>query len=208
MKKVININLGGKSFTVNEDAYTKLDKYLRSIERHFAKSSGYEDILYDIENRIAELFEEDEKNGTIITNEKVEKIVSIMGKPEHFDDEFVDDEPETFSNPYIKTGKRLFRDPDDIVIGGVAAGLSSYFGIKDPIFLRIFFVILGFSGIGVLPYLILWIAVPSAKSSSDRLAMKGEDINIDSIAKKVEESILDLKDKLEDLGNDLKSKIL
>ncbi|NNE27883.1 MAG: PspC domain-containing protein, partial [Saprospiraceae bacterium] len=172
MKKVININLGGRAFIINEDAYSKLDKYLKAIERHFSGSDGMDDILYDIENRIAELFEEDEKNGTIITIEKIEKVKSVMGRPEDFGGEEYDEE-EAQSKSYKKytyrTGKRLFRDPDDQVIAGVASGLSAYFGINDPIILRIVFVILGLSGVGVLPYIILWIAVPAAKTSSDRL---------------------------------------
>ncbi|MBT8228847.1 MAG: PspC domain-containing protein, partial [Bacteroidia bacterium] len=84
----------------------------------------------------------------------------------------------------------------------------AYFGIHDPIILRILFVILAISGIGVLPYIILWIAVPEAKTSSDRLAMRGEDININSIANKVEEGLNEIKDKIVDLSKDLKMKVL
>lgn len=208
MKKVINVNLGGRAFIINEDAYDALERYLKAIERHFSGSSGCEDILYDIENRIAELFEADQKNGTIITNEKIEKVKTIMGEPKDFGDADYEEESYSGSTTTINTGKRLFRDPDDKVIAGVASGLSAYFGIKDPVFLRIIFVILAFSGIGILPYLIFWIAVPEAKTSSDRLAMRGEDININSIANKVEESLHDLKNKIEDLGKGLKTKIL
>jgi len=208
MKKVINVNLGGRAFIINEDAFDALENYLSSIERHFSRSSGFEDILYDIENRIAELFEADEKNGAIITNEKIEKVKTIMGDPKDFGDEDFEDEGLESKIFTHKTGKRLFRDPDDKVIAGVASGLSTYFGLNDPIFLRIFFVILAFSGIGILPYIIFWIAVPEAKNSSDKLAMKGEDININSIAHTVEESLKDLKSKIEDIGKGLKTKIL
>ncbi len=209
MKKVININLAGRAFTINEDAFGDLEKYLKTISRYFSKSDGVEDILYDIENRIAELFEEDEKNGTIITIEKIDRVKSVMGDPQEFDeDSDLDEGPPSMSEFSYRTGKRLFRDSEDKVIAGVASGLSTYFGINDPIFLRITFVLLAFSGIGVLPYIIFWIAVPYAKTSSDRLSMKGEDININSIAKKVEESLTVIKDKIEDLGKDLKTKIL
>jgi len=211
MKKVVNINLGGRAFTINEDAYSNLERYLKAIERHFSGSDGMEDILYDIENRMAELFVEDEKNGSIITIEKIEKVKSIMGRPEDFGGEEYDEtetRSKTYTNFNYRTGKRLFRDPDDQVIAGVASGLSAYLGINDPIFLRILFVILGFSGVGVLPYIILWIAVPAARTSSDRLSMKGEDINIDSIAKTVEDTLIDIKDKIEDFSKDLKTKVL
>ncbi|MBT8230382.1 MAG: PspC family transcriptional regulator, partial [Bacteroidia bacterium] len=110
MKKVININLGGRAFIINEDAYGALDKYLKSIEKHFAKSDGMEDILYDIENRIAELFEEDEKNGSIITLEKLDKVKAVMGQVEDFQDEleFEEEKISTIESEY-RTGKRLFR---------------------------------------------------------------------------------------------------
>jgi len=208
MKKVINVNLGGRAFIINEDAFDALEKYLKSIERHFSRSSGFEDILYDIENRIAELFEADEKNGSIITNDKIDKVKAIMGDPKDFGDENYDDDNQESKVYTGKTGKRLFRDGDDKVIAGVASGLSSYFGIHDPVFLRVLFFILAISGIGILPYIIFWIAVPEAKTSSDRLAMKGEDININSIANTVEESLKDLKNKIEDIGKGLKTKIL
>jgi phage shock protein PspC (stress-responsive transcriptional regulator) len=208
MKKVINVNLGGRAFIINEDAFDALDKYLKSIERHFSRSGGFEDILYDIENRIAELFQADEKNGTIITIEKIEKVKAIMGDPKDFGDEEFEEEKTESKIFTHKTGKRLFRDPDDKVIAGVASGLSAYLGFRDPIFLRILFVIFAFSGIGIIPYLVFWIAVPEAKTSSDRLAMRGEDININSIANTVEESLNELKNKIEDIGKGLKTKIL
>lgn len=208
MKKVLNINLGGQAFVINEDAYYDLERYLKSIERHFAGSEGAKDITEDIEIRIAELFQEDENNGVIITKEKIEKIKLIMGTPKDFGGEDDYNDQEAPSLHQYRTGKRLFRDPDDKVIAGVASGLSAYFGINDPIWMRIFFVLLFFTGVGILPYVILWIAVPYAASSSDRLSMRGEDINIDSIAKKVEEGLTVIKDKIEDLGKDLKTKIL
>jgi len=207
MKKVIHINLGGRPFVIDIDAYEDLDRYLRAIEKHFKKSDGFEDIMYDIENRISELLEEDSKKNTIITTDKVQMVISTMGSPEDFG---ADDYAEENINatPKFKTGKRLFRDPEDKVVAGVASGLSAYFGITDPIIIRILFVLFTISGgLGVLSYLVLWIAVPKARSSSDFLSMKGEEINIDNIAKTVENSLKDLKDKLDDLSRGIKTRM-
>ena len=208
MKKVIHINLGGRPFVIDVDAYEDLDRYLRSIEKHFRHSEGFEDIMYDIENRIAELLEEGSNKNTVITSVKVQMVQNTMGSPEDFGgDDYEDDTPKS-SIPKFKTGKRLFRDPEDRVVAGVASGLSAYFGISDPIIIRILFVLFTISGgLGMLTYMVLWIAVPKARSSSDFLAMKGEDINIDNIAKTVENSLKDLKNKLDDLSRGIKTRM-
>ena len=105
--------------------------------------------------------------------------------------------------------RRLFRDPEHKVLGGVIGGLSAYYGFKSPILLRILFIALLFAfGSGPLIYIILWIVIPEAKTSSDFLAMRGEDINIDNIARTVEDGFNDLKDKFEEFGNDLKTRVL
>jgi len=206
MKKVVNINLGGKPFTIDHDAYDELDSYLHSIKKRFSNSSGMEDILYDIESRLAELFEENEHGSTIITMKKVQTVKSIMGTPNDFDS----DENITYADneSYSSTQKRLFRDPDDKVIAGVASGLSAYLGIKSSNLVRAMFLLAFFmGGIGFLPYLALWVFVPEARTASDRLAMYGEKINIDTIANSVEESLTDIKDTLEDIHNKVKSKM-
>ena len=217
MKKVINVNLAGKAFTIDEDAYTALNKYLNNLEKHFSRSQGAEDIIYDIEARIAELFEEDRTGGHIVSLHKVNNMKTTMGMPE----DFASDEKQTYSSRANKKTKsktntgtsghsrRLFRDPEHKVFGGVAGGLSAYFGFKSPTLLRIALILLFFAfGFGPLVYLILWIAVPEAKTSSDFLAMRGEDINIDNIARTVEDGFNDLKDKFEEFGNDLKTRML
>ncbi len=204
----MHINLGGRALVIDTDAYDELDKYLRSIEKHFKNSQGLEDIMYDIENRIAELFEEETHRNTVITMAKVEMIKNTMGHPREFGGEEYTESETKSSIPKLKTGKRLFRHPEDKVIAGVASGLSSYFGISDPIIIRILFVIFTVSGgLGLITYIILWIAVPKAKTTSDFLAMKGEDINIDSIANSVENGLKDLKNKLDDLSRGIKTRM-
>jgi phage shock protein PspC (stress-responsive transcriptional regulator) len=211
MKKVIHINLGGRPFVIDIDAYEDLDMYLKSIESHFKRSEGFEDIMYDIENRIAELLEAESAKNTVITLEKVEMVKNTMGRPEEFGAEAGDSNEFTRKRPSgrkFKTGKRLFRDPQDKVVAGVASGMSAYFGISDPIIIRLLFVIFTLSGgLGFLSYIVLWIAVPEAKTTSDFLAMRGEEINIDNIARSVENGLKDLKDKLDDLSRGIKTKM-
>lgn len=202
MKKVVNINLGGNKFTIDEDAYAALDKYLSTINKHFSSSSGFEDIMYDIEARISELFDESKDGTEIITMEKVEKIQRIMGKPSDFGAE------EAIADNSGPINKRFFRNPDNKMIAGVASGLAAYMGFDKPILLRAAFLILSMSGLGILPYFILWIFIPEARTASDRLAMHGEEINIETIASVVEDGFTDIKDTIGDLGKNLKSKII
>lgn len=204
MKKVVDINLGGQKFTIDEDAYQDLENYLNSINKHFATSSGFEDIIYDIENRIAELLVEDSKgSNNIITLSKVHEIKKTMGTPNDFGAEESASQSDSHS-----LNKRLFRDKEDSYIAGVASGLSAYYGFNSPTLFRALFAVMAFTGIGVLPYIILWIVIPEAKTASDRLSMYGEDINIDSIANAVEESLLDIKDTLGDIHKNFKKKMM
>jgi len=216
MNKIFNINLGGYPFTIDDDAYRSLDKYLNTIKRHFSKSEGCDDIIADIEIRIAELFNEHLKGQPIVGMREVEKVISVMGTPEEFgadEDEAPShakgsrhQEQHTSGSKGYSTGKRLFRDPDEKVIGGVCAGLSSYFGIEEPVWLRILFALMLFTGVGVMIYVILWIAIPEARSAGDKLSMKGEKIDVHNIARKVEEEINNLADTITEMTKDFKSK--
>jgi phage shock protein PspC (stress-responsive transcriptional regulator) len=210
MNKVININLGGLPFVIDDDAYSYLASYLQSIKKHFSFSESREEIMYDIEVRIAELFQEKLKYKQIISMSELDSIIKIMGKPEDFGGEPIDEnfsfnnESKSYDYKYVKTGKKLFRDPDNKIISGVCSGISTYLGIEDPVWVRAFFGLLLFAGgSGVLIYLFLTIAVPKARSSSDKLAMKGEPINIDNIAKKVQEEIDNLTQSINDFGEDI-----
>lgn len=202
MKKVEHINLGGVKFTIDIDAYDKLEAYMKAIERRFTGFDGKKDIVEDIEMRLAELFVEDTQGGDIITNEKLARIQKIMGMPKEFGDEYYAAEP---VNDY--SGKRLFRDPDDKVIAGVASGLTAYFGMKNPIIFRFIFAMLLFSGLGIISYLLFWVFVPKAKTTADKLSMHGEPINIETIGKSVEESLSDIKETIEDIHQNLKKKM-
>lgn len=173
MKQVININFHGRVVPIEVSAYEKLKAYTDSLGRHFRKEEGGEEIINDIEGRIAELFQERLKEGaTCITDEHVEAVIQSMGRPEEFDEgaqsETTEEEKtqtgdQTKSTPF-QQAKRLYRDENDKVVGGVCSGIANYFGI-DVVIVRVIFVLLFFTGIGVLPYIILWIAVPSSATT-------------------------------------------
>jgi phage shock protein PspC (stress-responsive transcriptional regulator) len=213
MKKTVNINLGGYALTIDEDAYIYLKRYLNTIERHFSKSEGCSDIMTDIEIRITELFHENLMGRQIISMPDLKEVIKIMGKPEDFGAEpLIEDSPRyTKRNanrePLITTGKKLYRDKEHGMLAGVISGLCAYFGIKNPLILRILWLLFAMSGgAGVVVYLVLWAVVPEATSASDKLAMKGEPINVENIAKTIEEEIEDLSQKINDLSNGLSRK--
>ncbi len=203
MNKILTINLGGYPYTIDDDAYEFLNRYLDSIRRHFRNNASYSEIIGDIETRLAEIFSEKLGTRTIISMKDVQETIAIMGRPEEFAGDTDDttggaaagaggtaaanDAYERFRREY-RTGKRLFRDTDDKVFGGVCSGVAAYFGIEDPLWVRIGFAVAFFSfGVGFLLYFLLWIIVPDALTSADRLAMRGEPANIENIARVVEE---------------------
>ena len=216
MNKILNINLGGMPFTIDIDAYTHLETYLDTIRRHFSDSESCDEIIHDIEVRMGELFQESMKGSSIISNKELDEVIKIMGTPEDFGAEPIEDdyEPtqssrESYTNRDTSSSsrKRLFRDGDDKVLGGLCSGIAAYLGIDDPLWVRISFVALFFAGgIGPIFYILLWMIVPVARTSSDKLAMRGENINISNIAKTVEEEITELSKRITEIGKDLSSK--
>jgi phage shock protein PspC (stress-responsive transcriptional regulator) len=203
MNKTLNINLGGYPFIINDDAYDLLSRYLGSIHRHFKSSSSYADITGDIENRLAEIFQQNMGNRSIVELKDVQSAIEVMGNPEDFGAEPIDNQPNSGfgTQSEYRTGKRLFREPEDKVFGGICSGIAAYFGIQDPLWVRILFVLLVFVfGMSAIFYFILWIAIPEALSSADRLAMRGEPINVSNIAKVVEEEFNNLSDAYNGAG--------
>jgi len=174
MKKVININFQGRVIPIEESAYEELKNYTDSLRRYFAREEGRDEIINDIENRIAELFTERLKKNTegCITDNDLNEIIASIGRPEDFDGE-----GEESATTGIKTGATagssqssgtaeprgsLYRSDNDKVLGGVCSGLASYLRI-DPTIVRILFALITFGGFGsgVLLYIILWIVLPS-----------------------------------------------
>ena len=192
MKKTFNINLGGIVFHIDEDAYELLDKYLSNLRIHFSKEEGAEEIVHDMELRISELFSERlNERKQVVTLTDVEEIIAQMGKPEEFSEDTTQD-----TNEYIKEEKgpkRLFRDPDNKVIGGVCSGIAAYLG-WDVTAVRIIFIALALpfilngslilNGV-VIAYIIAWIIIPEANTAAEKLSMKGMKVNVENIGKTV-----------------------
>ena len=204
MKKALKINLGGQIFHIDEDAYDRLKRYLDTISRHFSNIEEGKEVLSDIEFRIAEIFSDKAGNESkIITIEDVNKMIDIMGRPEEIIDE-EDNGKNTSYTSYTTSSRsrRLYRDPDRAVFGGVIAGLAAYFNI-DLVALRILIVILTLVGVGspFFLYLILWIAVPKANTAAEKLEMKGETINVSNLEKKVREEYEDVKTNFKKVRN-------
>jgi len=196
MKKTFTINISGSVFHIDDDAFEKLQRYLHMLNRHFGVAIEGQEILQDIEARIAELFIEKTNNKTdVITDAMVEEVIARMGKPEDFM-EPGEEEPkekaqatESAQETDQKMRRRLYRDGDSRVLGGVCSGLGAYFNI-DPVILRVIFVLVMFmGGASVLVYLILWIAVPKAKTTAQRLEMRGKEATVSNIEKSIREEV-------------------
>lgn len=194
MKKTFTINISGTVFHIEEDAYEVLQNYLVNLKNHFGNDEEGKEILSDIEARIAEIFTEkvsDEK--TVVTIDWVTQVMETMGTPEDFAEE--EGEAEEVYVSESKRKRRLYRDPDHRVLGGVCGGLGAYFSM-DPVILRIIFVVLFFatSGAALLAYLILWIAVPKAKTTAQRLEMRGQEATVKNIEKSIREEVDEVKE--------------
>lgn len=221
MNKTVNINLAGIFFHIDEDAYLKLQHYLNAIKQSFADSEGQDEIISDIEARIAELFNEHLKtNKQVIRITEVDRIIAIMGQPEDYivDNTIFDDEqPENTKNTsyefkheedtythqktYKYETKKLFRDTEKAFAGGVSAGLGHYLGI-DAIWIRLAWLFLfSVGGSGVLIYIILWVLVPEAKTTAEKIMMTGDPVNISNIEKKIKDSLDNVSNSVKEAAN-------
>ena len=183
MKITVSINLGGYAFYIDEDAYSELKRYMKNLELHFAGEESSSEILSDIETRMAKLFRVRITGyKQVISMSDVDDVIAILGTPEDIADQEGPGTHEKFSSPGYH---RMYRDPDHRIFGGVCSGMSAYWSI-DPIILRVVFVALILAGgIGGLVYLILWIVIPEAKTTAQKIEMKGEPVNIRNIKEAV-----------------------
>ena len=208
MKKNITINLYGALYAIDDDAYALLEKYLNETKRYFMNRDGGDEIADDIEHRVAELLSEMKADGKeIITLTDIENIIRRIGNPEEMDSEAngtTDAKAEGFEqktddtsdvppqSPYSTSSnnnfkklrqRKLYRNPDDQLLGGVISGICNYFGGKDPLPWRLIFVILTLASFQVLSliYIILWVLIPLARTPEDRLRMKGQEVNMQNI---------------------------
>ncbi|OEK05997.1 hypothetical protein A8C32_19395 [Flavivirga aquatica] len=206
MNKTVNINLAGIFFHIDEDAYLKLQHYLEAIKRSFTNSQGQSEIIEDIEARISELFNERvQNNKQVIRIKEVDEVISIMGQPEDYlvDDEIFEDEPQSSYKKKSTTSKKLFRDTDNSYISGVSSGLAHYFGI-DAIWVRLAWILLIFgAGTGFLLYILLWILVPEAKTTAEKIMMTGEPVNISNIEKKIKDGFENVTDVAKNVGESI-----
>lgn len=196
MKKTLTVNLNGTVFSIDEDAYQLLDRYLDNLRSHFKKEEGSDEIMNDFESRISELLSEKIRLGyNVITIQQVEEVIQRMGNPEEIFEEETTEQTENgkkttkesetvFINSAPK--RKLYRNPDDKILGGVASGIAAYCN-WDPTLVRIILIALLFLiGPVLIPiYLILWMIVPLARTASEKLEMRGESITLENIGKTV-----------------------
>ncbi|MEN8125495.1 MAG: PspC domain-containing protein [Bacteroidota bacterium] len=208
MNKTININLGGSFFHIDEVAYKKLQRYLDAVRRSLSDDpKGRDEILSDIELRIGELLSEKIKDVRQVINENdINEVIEIMGKPEDY---MVDEE--VFSDNYTeyqhRRSKKLYRDGDDKFLGGVSSGMAHYFNV-DVIWVRIAWLVAAFGfGFGFLVYIILWILLPEANTTTEKLEMMGEQVNISNIEKKIKEELEEASERIKSGINDVSEKV-
>jgi DNA-binding PadR family transcriptional regulator/phage shock protein PspC (stress-responsive transcriptional regulator) len=191
MKKALQITIAGTLFTIEEDAYQALDHYLQSIKKYFSTYPDNTEILQDIEARIAERLNEHIKNThSIVTSEGVQAVIAAMGTVEDFakasgvSSESAEQKKEEPSAG--QSYKKLYRNPDDVVIAGVASGFASFFGI-DPLAVRILFIVLTVitSGAFAMIYIILALIMPEADTPAEKMQMKGGPMTLDSFRETV-----------------------
>ena len=208
MNTTVTIHLAHTLFHIDSDAFALLKNYLNKLEKSFAQTEGKQEILEDIEVRIAELFSQYTiREGYVISEKNVNDVIEILGSPEDISEEETQEES---TKSYAQ--KKLYRDTDERIIGGVASGLGHYFGI-DRVWIRLILIILVLSSIGgvVFVYILLWALIPEAKTTSEKLRMRGEPVNISNIEKKIKEGLDDVTQKVKSVdyskvGDDLKKK--
>jgi phage shock protein PspC (stress-responsive transcriptional regulator) len=205
MKKTFTINISGSIFHIDDDAYEKLQKYLHLLNRHFGAAIEGQEILQDIEARISELLIEKTGNKVeVITDGMVDDVIARMGKPEDFSDQSENETSDVSASDAPAQGsvqkirRRLYRDGDSRVLGGVCSGMAAYFNIDVVIMRLIFFLLFFLIGpFNLLLYFILWIAVPKAKTTAQRLEMKGKEANIENIEKTIREDVKEVGDNID-----------
>lgn len=208
MNKLLFVNIGGVVFQIDETAYRKLDTYLNSIRRKYANTEEGDDIIQDIEHRIAELFTSAVGERGAIMDGNVDEIIRIMGAPEDFE-EAAFDQGTAQQNTRIEAPRlsatRFYRDKDNNVLGGVCAGLAAKLDI-DALWIRLLFLVsFFFAGTGFLLYIVLWIIIPEAKTTTEKLEMRGEKVDINNIERSVRDGAKQFGSKMNEFGEEVKS---
>jgi phage shock protein PspC (stress-responsive transcriptional regulator) len=206
MNTTITIHLAHTLFHIDSDAYDLLKNYLNKLEKSFKNTEGKQEILEDIEVRIAELFSQYAiRDGYVISVQNTTDIIKTLGSPEDIsEDNNCDDSSES------DIQKKLYRDGEENILGGIASGLGYYFGI-ERIYVRLILLFLFLSSVGgvLFIYILLWALLPVAKTTSEKLRMRGQPVNISNIESKIKEGLDDVTQKVKDVdyfkvGHDLK----
>jgi len=211
MKRTLTVNLSGVVYHIDEDAYSLLDKYLRDIRSHLRQSEEVQEVMEDIENRISELFSEKINQGLqVVTIQTVEEVINRMGSPETYaETDSRQEEPKQNWKNKRKEGKnrkRIYRNPDDKMLGGVASGIAAYID-ADPVWVRLAFVLLTIVwGVTIPVYLLCWIIIPPAETAAEKLEMRGEEINLENIGKTVTETFNQVADNVNDFVKSKKTR--
>jgi phage shock protein PspC (stress-responsive transcriptional regulator) len=193
MKKTISVNIKGMNFLIEEDAFELLQNYINKLTAVLQNEKGGKEIIEDVELRIAELcgLQLNERKQ-VIEKEDIETILSTLGDPDLYIDESEQETSSQSNNSNASntsnqaTDKRLFRDVDNATIAGICAGIANYLHF-DVVIIRIIFVLFFlFGGFGIPLYIILWIVIPKANSTIDRLRMRGKAITVDTVREEVE----------------------
>lgn len=188
MKKTLTVNLGGTVFYIDDDAYRLLDNYLNNLKHHFRRVPGGDEIVDDIERRISELFAEKQTEGLqVITLADVEAVIARVGRPEEMEQDASGDESARMeSQATTEPRRRLFRDPDNKMLGGVAAGLAAFFGLDVALVRLVMLLLLIFStGALIVVYIVCWILIPEARTAADKLSMRGVAVTLENIGRTV-----------------------
>lgn len=198
MKKTINILIGGLSFQIEEVAYAALEKYLGEVKNRFAAYAEAAEIVSDIEDRMAEQLVAKLPHGQAISLALVEELITIMGRPEQIGEEGKSEQPGDKEEAAPKppaAQKRLYRDLDDAILGGVCSGIAAYLG-TDTVWVRLVFALtIFFGGFGVILYLILWVIVPPAQTAVEKLQMRGSPVNLKNLEQTLKDRVVELKKK-------------
>jgi len=203
MKKTLSIHLGRQLFTIEEDAYDRLQAYLKKLEASLAGEEGVSEIIEDIEMRCAEILQEqlNEKKLIVITLSEVEHAVNSLGEPEVISEDAPKPEFEKQSEDRSHSRqRRLFRDTENGSLGGVCTGLAAYLNV-DPVVIKILFIIALFMGFGFFLYVVLWIVLPNAKTPSDRLQLRGIPVTVENIKDEINKTASRVKDDVVNASN-------
>jgi len=199
MKKNYSVNIGGQLFNIDEDALRRLEEYFNRLRDYFGGNGEASEMLADVEARIAELLGPLSRGSErVVDITAIESVINQMGEPEEWGTP--DDETTGGSNSNKHSGnRRIFRDPDHRLLGGVASGLAAWSGI-DPWVVRVLFILFSvFYFTGLIVYAVLWLVLPEAHTTSEKLEMHGEEVNVDNLKRRFNEE----KQRLAELGEKL-----